>query len=86
MSNTLAGVLVLKYQPFRVGGNITTSGVGGKVISIDLRYTTIEGQGERYLVPNGTLLKGPVAANDGGVRTEWACLPGSRLHPLGAPG
>lgn len=70
VSNTLAGVLVLMYQPFRVGDDIKTSGVGGKVISIDLRYTTIEGNAERYLVPNGTLLKGPVTVHEGGVGTE----------------
>ncbi len=69
VSNTLAGVLVLMYQPFRVGDNITTSGVGGRVISIDLRYTTIEGKAERYLVPNGTLLKGPVTVHDSGAGT-----------------
>ena len=66
VSNTLAGVLVLMYQPFRVGDDIKTSGVAGKVISIDLRYTTIEGEAERYLVPNGTLLKGPVTVHDAG--------------------
>ena len=71
VSNTLAGVLVLMYQPFRVGDDITTGGGGGKVISIDLRYTTIVGEGERYLVPNGTLLKGPVTVHDvTGVTTE----------------
>ncbi len=69
VSNTLAGVLVLMYQPFRVGDDITTSGVGGRVISIDLRYTTIEGKAERYLVPNGTLLKGPVTVRNSGAGT-----------------
>ncbi len=69
VSNTLAGVLVLMYQPFRVGDDVTTSGVGGRVISIDLRYTTIEGKAERYLVPNGTLLKGPVTVHDSGAGT-----------------
>lgn len=69
VSNTLAGVLVLMYQPFRVGDDIATSGVGGRVISIDLRYTTIEGKAERYLVPNGTLLKGPVTVRDNGAGT-----------------
>lgn len=69
VSNTLAGVLVLMYQPFRVGDDIKTGGVAGKVISIDLRYTTIEGDAERYLVPNGTLLKGPVTVHDGAAGT-----------------
>ena len=58
------------YQPFRVGDDIKTSGVTGKVISIDLRYTTIEGEAERYLVPNGTLLKGPVTVHDVGAGPE----------------
>ena len=41
------------------------------MISIDLRYTTIEGKGERYLIPNGTLLKGPVTVHDvTGAKTE----------------
>ena len=43
--------------------------------------STIEGKGERYLVPNGTLLTGPVA-----VRTTWATLGFvfSRHSPLSA--
>jgi small-conductance mechanosensitive channel len=56
ISNTLAGVLVLLYKPFRRGDRISVAGSEGVVSQIDLRYTTLVVDEEtRVLVPNSTL-------------------------------
>ena len=52
LSNLLAGVLILFYQPFKCGDHIGVAGCKGKVINIDLRYTTIESDESKYLIPN----------------------------------
>ncbi len=60
LSNILAGLLILIYQPFRRGDHISVTGLDGSVISIDLRYTTLDGEGEVILVPNAVLFKNPL--------------------------
>ena len=55
LSNFLAGMLLLIYQPFHIGDRIAVAGHEGEVISIDLRYTTLLSQGNRILIPNATL-------------------------------
>lgn len=57
LASILAGILSMVYKPFKVGDNISTCGVEGKVISIDMRYTTLEAEsGIKHLVPNSKLL------------------------------
>ncbi len=67
ISNLIAGALVLTYRPFRRGDRISVSGHEGKVIAIDLRYTTLkdEGNGLRILVPNATLFAKEVVVHEG---------------------
>jgi small conductance mechanosensitive channel len=60
ISNLLAGVLILLYRPFRVGDHIKVAGLEGRVIALDLRYTTIQDKGARHLIPNQTLYTNPV--------------------------
>ncbi|PZD70743.1 Small-conductance mechanosensitive channel [Acaryochloris thomasi RCC1774] len=60
LSNLLSGVLVLTYRPFIRGDWITVSGLEGTVIEIDLRYTTLETEGDRILIPNSTLFTNPI--------------------------
>jgi small-conductance mechanosensitive channel len=56
ISNTLAGVLILLYKPFRRGDRISVAGAEGVVSDIDLRYTTlVVAEGTRILVPNANL-------------------------------
>ena len=57
LSNILAGFLIVIYRPFRLGDFITVTGVNlsGKVIRLDLRYTTLESDDSRILVPNSLL-------------------------------
>ena len=55
LSNLLAGILILFYRPFHRGDHIAVAGFEGMVVGIDLRYTTLEGQGKLFLIPNSTL-------------------------------
>ncbi|MGA7799892.1 MAG: mechanosensitive ion channel domain-containing protein [Gammaproteobacteria bacterium] len=55
LSNLLSGVLILLYQPFRVDDHIIVSGLEGRVLAVDLRYTTLEASSGRILIPNANL-------------------------------
>ncbi len=65
ISNLLAGVLILLYRPFSVGNNIKIAGYRGTVMSIDLRYTILEAEGEKVLIPNAKLFTDPVTVFSG---------------------
>lgn len=55
ISNLLSGALILIYQPFVCGDRIVLSGCEGEVIEINLRYTILQGEGKKYLIPNSSL-------------------------------
>ncbi len=57
ISNISAGIMIILYSPFRVGEHIKVSGYEGKVIEINLRYTVLEREGSKVLVPNATMFK-----------------------------
>ncbi len=58
LSNVLAGFMIILHGTFVRGDVISIAGNQGKVIKIDLRYTTLKSATEDklYLVPNTTLL------------------------------
>lgn len=60
IANVLAGVLILLYRPFEVGDRIDIGGLAGRVMQVNLRYTELESETERVLVPNGKLLTDPI--------------------------
>ncbi len=60
ISNLLSGILLLLYQPFEIGDEIRTSGYEGIVTSIDLRYTQLNDDGTKILIPNSKLFTEPV--------------------------
>lgn len=60
ISNLLSGVLILLYRPFKVGDRIKISGYEGMVMSIDLRYTQLDSEGGKVLIPNAKLFTDPV--------------------------
>ncbi len=60
ISNLLSGVLVLLYRPFEIGNRIKVSGYEGTVISIDLRYTALDSEGNKVLIPNSKLFTEPI--------------------------
>ncbi len=61
ISNLLAGVLILVYQPFNIADYIIVSGQEGKVAHIDLRYTTLEGDNKKILIPNSLVFANTVS-------------------------
>ena len=60
LSNFLAGTLIKVYRPFRRGDRIRVKDFEGVVVEIDLRYTTLQADGKRFLIPNHTLFTEPV--------------------------
>ncbi len=60
ISNLLAGVLILLYHPFEIGNRIKIGGYEGTVVSIDLRYTELEAEGNKILIPNSKLFTNPI--------------------------
>lgn len=55
LSNLLAGILILIYRPFHIGDYISVSGFEGLVIEIDLRYTMLQADDKKILIPNSVL-------------------------------
>ena len=55
LSNALAGVMILFYQPFSRGQEIKVAGLQGRVGTIDLRYTELEAEEGKILIPNAKL-------------------------------
>jgi small conductance mechanosensitive channel len=55
LSNLVSGVLILIYKPFRCDDLIVVSGFEGRVTEIDLRYTTLQSEDRRILIPNSSL-------------------------------
>ena len=60
IANLLAGVLILLYRPFEVGDPIDVGGLSGRVTHVDLRYTELDADKERVLVPNSKMLTDPI--------------------------
>ncbi|HJU03611.1 MAG TPA: mechanosensitive ion channel domain-containing protein [Nitrospiraceae bacterium] len=55
LSNFMAGVLILLYRPFQLNDYISVAGLEGTVTEIDLRYTTLQKEGQKFLIPNSIL-------------------------------
>lgn len=60
LANILAGFMILMYNPFMRGDRISVAGNTGCVIEINMRYTILEEEGRRVLIPNSTLFENPV--------------------------
>jgi len=60
ISNLLSGILILLYRPFEIGNQIQISGYQGTVVAINLRYTELESEGNRVLIPNSKLFTDPI--------------------------
>ncbi len=60
LTNLLAGVLIIIYQPFREGDVITVSGCEVLVTETNLRYTVLENDHERFMLPNSLIFKNPL--------------------------
>ncbi|HEX7054705.1 MAG TPA: mechanosensitive ion channel domain-containing protein [Burkholderiales bacterium] len=60
IANLLAGVMILLYRPFEPGDRIEVAGLSGRVVYVDLRYTELDNERERILVPNSKMLTDPI--------------------------
>ena len=60
IANLLSGVLILLYRPFEKGNRIKVAGYEGTVVSIDLRYTELDSEGNKVLIPNSKLFTDPI--------------------------
>jgi small-conductance mechanosensitive channel len=60
ISNVLAGVLLLIYRPFGINDRISVVSQEGTVVAIDLRYTTLDAEARRVLIPNSVLFTNPI--------------------------
>ncbi len=60
IANLLSGILILLYRPFEIGDRIKISGYEGVVVSIDMRYTELEGEGRKILIPNSKSFTDPI--------------------------
>ena len=60
ISNLISGVLILVYKPFQIGNRIKISGYEGIVVSIDLRYTELDAESRKILIPNSNLFTNPI--------------------------
>ena len=63
--DVVSGFFILSYKPFAPGHELTLQldkgFYKGKVVSIDIRYTTLENKDEKILIPNSFLFKQPVS-------------------------
>lgn len=65
LSNLLAGILILFYQPFQRQDHIKVGAFTGQVQEMNLRYTTLKNpDGEIYLIPNSTLLTNTIVLKE----------------------
>jgi len=64
LSNTLAGFIILYYEPFKINDNVSITKEEGKVIEINLRYTVLQSEGKHIMVPNSTALTNIITVQD----------------------
>ena len=60
ISNTLAGILIIMYKPFRRNDVISVSSFKGTVMKVDLRYTVLDAEGKEVFVPNSLLFSNAI--------------------------
>ena len=60
LSNLLAGILLLLFRPFGIDDEISVTGLDGRVINIDLRYTILQQPDKTILIPNSNLFTNPI--------------------------
>jgi small-conductance mechanosensitive channel len=61
LSNVLAGLMVMIYQPYRIGDTITVSGATGQVREINLRYTVLTATEQDILIPNSSMINSTIS-------------------------
>ncbi len=64
LSSVFSGFLILFYEPFQINDRIKISNTVGKVIDINLRYTVLQEENKRIMIPNSTVLTNIVTKED----------------------
>ncbi len=57
VSNLISGIMILVFKPFKVGDLVEVKGFKGKVSLINLRYTELEDEKGKILIPNSVVFK-----------------------------
>lgn len=60
VSNVISGVLILIYEPFKRGDHVKIGGEEGIVRAITLRYTELQKEHDRILIPNQNIFNSTV--------------------------
>jgi len=61
LSSSIAGAMIMLYQPFKLNDRISVMGITGKVINIDMRYATLQNEDGTHLIPNSKLISEKVS-------------------------
>lgn len=64
ISNIIAGILILLYKPFKLGDTISTGNHQGIVRSIDLRFTILQHENKKILIPNTIMYTSIITVNE----------------------
>lgn len=65
ISNTLAGILIIIYKPFRRHNVVSYAAFTGTVREINLRYTVLDADGKKVFVPNSLLFTNAITVEPG---------------------
>lgn len=61
ISNLVAGIMIVLYQPIELGDTIEVTKIKGEVVDINLRYVTVRADQVTHLIPNSLLLSNNVS-------------------------
>jgi small conductance mechanosensitive channel len=64
VSNLIAGLMILVYQPFHRTDKIWVDDQTGEVVNITLRYTELHSAGKRIMIPNAIVFNKTVIVYD----------------------
>lgn len=64
LSNMVSGLMILFYQPFKMGDIIEVDGKSGQVKGINLRVTSLMSEGNTILIPNTIVFAKTVTINN----------------------
>ena len=68
ISNLIAGVMIVMYQPIHLDDMISIKGTKGKVVDLNLRYITIQSETALHLVPNSLVLNNEITVHKPGAQ------------------
>jgi len=57
LSSAAAGIYLLLNQPYGIGDEVEIDGARGIVQEVDIFVTTVENDGEEYVIPNHKVLE-----------------------------